>query len=52
MVMFEQDFLSYWMNGAGAEPWHYTTANATAGFEMLKQQSDAAVAVNATIQCK
>ena len=51
MVMFEQDFLSYWMDGAGAGPWHYTLANATMGFEFLKQQSDAAVEVNATIQC-
>jgi hypothetical protein len=50
MLLFEQDFLSYWMDGAGAGPWHYTLANATAGAEFLRQQSDAALEIGAKIQ--
>lgn len=38
------------MDGAGAGPWRYTLANATAGAEFLKQQNDAAVEVGTTIQ--
>jgi hypothetical protein len=51
MVLFEQDFLSYWMNGAGAGPWHYTLASATAGADFLLQQNNAALEVGAKIQC-
>ena len=50
MVLFEQDFLSYWMNGAGAGPVEYTLANATSAAEFLKQQSDAALEAGAKIQ--
>lgn len=38
------------MNGAGAGPWHYTLASATAGAEFLQQQNDAALEVGAKIQ--
>ena len=38
------------MNGAGAGPWHYTLASATAGADFLQQQNDAALEVGAKIQ--
>ena len=50
IVMFEQDFLSYWMDGAGAGPWRYTLASATAGAAFLKQQNDAAIEHNVSLQ--